>query len=167
MRLRNPLFDAVMPVLSVAGNKGILHVAAGAAMMVFGPPAVKRAGVAMLAAAGAAGLLTEVPIKFIWKRKRPFVVMEEIEPKVPHKRLTWRPSFPSGHSAGYFGVASALSVCFPAWAPLFLIVAALGAYSRIYNGVHFPSDVLAGSLIGVVSGFALTPFLLVLLAKTF
>ena len=155
-RFRNPVFDVLMPFFSLIANRGVLHIGAGVLMLILGGPAVKSAGVVMMASAGAAGLLTEVPVKFFWKRKRPFMVMEEIEPKVPHERLLRRPSFPSGHSAGYFAGAAALSVCFPAWAPLFLAAAALGAFSRIYNGVHFPSDVLAGSIIGVVFGLITT-----------
>jgi len=152
-RFRNPVFDLLMPILSRIADRGILHFIVGGLMLLFGGPMVKRAALVMLASAGAAGFLTEMPIKFIWKRKRPFMVMESIMPTIPHKRLYRRPSFPSGHSAGYFGAAAGLTVCFPQWSPLFLICAALGAFSRIYNGVHFPSDVAAGSIIGVVFGF--------------
>ncbi len=166
-RLRNPVFDILMPFLSRIADRGTLHFVAGGLMLAFGGPVFKRAALVMLASAGAAGFLTEMPIKFIWKRKRPFMVMETIKPTIPHKRLYHRPSFPSGHSAGFFGAAAGLSVCFPQWSSLFMIGAALGAFSRIYNGVHFPSDVAAGSLIGVAFGLGAAFYLHPLTAALF
>ncbi|MFA6448492.1 MAG: phosphatase PAP2 family protein [bacterium] len=170
-RLRNPVFDLLMPFLSVICNKGALHIVAGALMIICGHfaklPKLQSAGVVLMAAAGSAFFIAELPIKQIWKRKRPFMVMEEVLPKVPHKRLLKRPSFPSGHASGYFAGGVALSICYPSLATAFLCIAALGSFSRIYNGVHFPSDVIAGSLIGAAFGAALTPFLLPALMKAF
>ncbi len=61
-------------------------------------------------------------------------------------------SFPSNHAANMGAAASALSYAYPAWAPAFLIPAVLVAYSRVYCGVHFPADVLAGLLLGFFIG---------------
>jgi undecaprenyl-diphosphatase len=170
-RFRNPVFDLLMPFMSVICNKGALHVVAGTLLIVCGyfarRPDLQRAGVALMAAAGSAGLIAELPIKYFWRRKRPFMVMDGVLPKVPHKRLLRRPSFPSGHASGYFAGAAALSVCYPALSVWFFSVAAIGAFSRIYNGVHFPTDVLAGSAIGAAFGYAVTPLLLPLLEKVF
>jgi undecaprenyl-diphosphatase len=148
-RFRNPVFDALMPILSVGANKGIVYIAAGIAMMALGSAHVKAAGLVMLAGAGAAGVIAEMTVKMFWKRKRPFMTMPEITPKVPHRRLVKRPSFPSGHSAGYFAAALSLAVFFPSMAAPLAIAAALGAYSRIYNGVHYLSDVVVGSIVGI------------------
>ena len=170
-RFRNPVFDLLMPFMSVICNKGLLHMASGTFMILWGLharlPGLSKAGVVMMASAGSAFFVAELPIKFFWRRKRPFMVMDEILPKVPHKRLLKRPSFPSGHASGYFAGAAALTICYPAWWAVFFAVAVLGAYSRIYNGVHFPTDVIAGSLIGAIFGFVVTPLLLPLLAGAF
>ena len=128
---------------------------------------MERAGVVLMASAGSAFFIAEMPLKLIWRRKRPFMVMDGVIPKVPHKRLARRPSFPSGHASGYFAGAAALAVCYPALAPVFFTIATLGAFSRIYNGVHFPSDVIAGSIIGAVFAFIVTPLLLPLMTKVF
>jgi undecaprenyl-diphosphatase len=61
-------------------------------------------------------------------------------------------SFPSGHAATGFACATVLGVLLPRWrAPLFAL-AALIALSRLYVGVHFPLDVVAGAALGVVVG---------------
>jgi undecaprenyl-diphosphatase len=63
-------------------------------------------------------------------------------------------SFPSGHSATAFACATVLASLAPRWRVPFFVLAALIAFSRIYNGVHYPTDVLAGSALGVLVGLA-------------
>ena len=65
------------------------------------------------------------------------------------------PSFPSGHTSQAFATATALSIAFPKW---YVVVPAMGwaatvAYSRMYLGVHYPSDVVAGALVGMGSAW--------------
>ncbi len=62
-------------------------------------------------------------------------------------------SFPSNHALNIFCAAVFLSYFFPRYRAPFLIFAALIGLSRIYNGVHYPSDVLVGTLIGSISGY--------------
>jgi membrane-associated phospholipid phosphatase len=88
-------------------------------------------------------------LKYSIKRKRPFVVYDDIQKMVPAGPC----SFPSGHTTAAFATATSLSLAFPKWyvvAPSFVWAAAV-AYSRMHLGVHFPSDVLAGILIGAGS----------------
>ncbi|HOO55488.1 MAG TPA: phosphatase PAP2 family protein [bacterium] len=160
----NPVFEYVMPVFSLAMNRGFIHIAGGTLMLILGGPQIRNAGITMLAASGAAGTLAEIAIKRFWKRKRPFMVVEKIKPKVPFRRLMRKPSFPSGHSAAYLASAVSLSICFPSWAGVFMTAGVLGAFSRIYNGVHFLSDVLAGSAIGIFFGLLITGPLMALLS---
>jgi undecaprenyl-diphosphatase len=61
-------------------------------------------------------------------------------------------SFPSGHTAGAFLAAVQVSSLVPATAAPLFVTAALVGLSRIYNGVHYPSDVAAGALLGAASG---------------
>lgn len=61
-------------------------------------------------------------------------------------------SFPSGHSCAATSVAIAYAICFPAWAPIILLLAFVVGVSRVALGVHFPGDVVVGQLIAVVFG---------------
>ena len=91
-------------------------------------------------------IFVQLTLKYKFKRRRPFEIIQEISwlVKPPDKF-----SFPSGHTAGAFLMATLLSHFFPAvTVPVFVLAAAVG-FSRIYNGVHFPSDVIAGLFLGM------------------
>jgi len=103
-----------------------------------------------------AGLLATTAItmgmKYSFNRKRPFVTYPDL---VTKRSDAGSPSFPSGHTSSAFATATSLSLMYPKWyviAPSFLWAGAVG-YSRMELGVHFPSDVLVGALIGIGSSF--------------
>ena len=90
-------------------------------------------------------------LKPLVARTRPFEINRTVELLVA-KPLDY--SFPSGHTGCSFAVASALFFCRSrGWAPA-CVLSILIAFSRLYLYVHFPTDVLAGLLLGLASGWA-------------
>ena len=83
--------------------------------------------------------------KAIVHRHRPY------EHQLGPSTSSW--SFPSGHAATSFACATVLSAYAPRWRVPFFLLATLIALSRLYNGVHYPTDVLAGALLGVLVGW--------------
>jgi membrane-associated phospholipid phosphatase len=85
-------------------------------------------------------------LKYSVNRNRPF----KTYPDITKKSAAGSPSFPSGHTSSAFTLATSLSLNYPKWyiiAPSFLWAGTVG-YSRMDLGVHYPSDVFAGALIG-------------------
>ena len=97
--------------------------------------------------------LISVGLKYSVNRTRPYV--DYPYPFINKKTEEQTPSFPSGHTTAAFATATSLSLAYPKWyivLPSYLWAGSV-AYSRMYLGVHYPSDILGGIIIGVGSSF--------------
>lgn len=89
--------------------------------------------------------------KQIIKRERPYLRYSELEPVVFESSY----SMPSGHTSTAFATATSLSMAYPKWyviVPTFAWASSVG-YSRMHLGVHYPSDVFIGAIVGSGSAF--------------
>ncbi len=106
-----------------------------------------------VASASAVNVLATLFLKKVIKRPRPFNGLVKIN-------AVYQPShysFPSGHTSTAFTTATALSHAYPKWyviAPAYLWASSVG-FSRLYLGVHYPTDVAAGALLGTGSAFSM------------
>jgi membrane-associated phospholipid phosphatase len=92
------------------------------------------------------GIITQI-VKVSNKRARPFEVYPDL---IYKKSEAGSYSFPSGHTSSAFSTATSISLMYHRWyvvVPAYTYAASIG-YSRMYLGVHYPSDVLAGALLG-------------------
>jgi undecaprenyl-diphosphatase len=94
-----------------------------------------------------ATMTVEYPIKFYFRRKRPFI---DIVQAVAVGKKPGTYSFPSGHSAAGFAGAWLLSRSYPRYTLLWYSIAIVLGFSRVYLGVHYPGDVLSGAASGTV-----------------
>jgi diacylglycerol kinase family enzyme/membrane-associated phospholipid phosphatase len=145
-RTRLPGLGPALPRLSRAADDSQLWVAIAAGLAALGGAGGRRAAGRGLLALVATSLLVNGPAKLLAGRARP-----TLTPVPELRRLRVVPastSFPSGHAASAFAFATAVTREQPRlrW-PLLTLAGAI-AYSRVYTGVHYPGDVVAGGLLG-------------------
>ncbi len=110
-----------------------------------------RHSLVISALAGVLALLLNVLISHIWYRSRPFVVLPKgsFHQIIPHSVDA---SFPSDHGSGSFAFAAASWGKAPKWiSRIFTVLAILVAISRVYAGVHWPTDIIASFIVGNIA----------------
>ena len=88
-------------------------------------------------------------IRLFYQRPRPFVDMPVYQLLTNNE---W--SFPSGHATFFFALATALYLYHKKWGIGFFIAATIISVSRVIAGIHYPSDIVAGALIGIIVAYA-------------
>lgn len=151
-----PILDRIMPALSYVGNLGAVWVALLGVMVAFGKKTGRKIVLAGLAAL-AIGFASSEIIKEITMRPRPFLILPDVRLLIPEPSSF---AFPSGHTTSAFAASSGAVLAakrllqrVPLWGSGMLALAAAISYSRIYVGVHWPTDVAAGVLLGLASGW--------------
>ena len=142
--LRCDFMDAVMGFFSYIGEAGIIWLAIAITLLFF--RRYRAAGVMMVAALALGYLIGDIGIKHIVCRPRPCHVNEiDMNVFIPTSY-----SFPSGHSTAAFSCTTILMTRDKRLGIPALILALIIVFSRMYNYVHYPSDVLCGMVLGVI-----------------
>lgn len=140
-----------MWTLSVIGVLGIVWICLAAVMAAWAPRLRPAAWQVVLAVVLAQVLASGV-LKPVFARARPFVGVDDVR-VVGYRSASH--SFPSGHAASSFAAATVFAFAVRRRWP-YLVLASLIALSRIYVGVHYPLDIVGGTLLGVGLGILVT-----------
>lgn len=151
--IRHDWMDWFWKGITHLGDFGIFWILLTIVLLI--PKKTRKAGVASALALIIGTLITNVAIKNVVARVRPYEVIQELELMIEKQKDF---SFPSGHTCVSFASAFAIYKCkevFPKkWRIAAMVLATLIALSRLYVGVHYPTDVLGGLIVGLFSGWA-------------
>ena len=146
--MRTDLLDTILPMISSFGDKGIGWIVLS--VILTSIPRYRKAGITMGLALIFCLLIGNMTLKPLIARPRPYTYF-------PEMTLLIAPladfSFPSGHTFASFASATALFLYHKKAGIAAYILAAIIAFTRLYLYVHFPSDVIAGMLLGIFSGW--------------
>lgn len=146
--LRTPFGDVFMPFVSSLGNAGIIWILLAIVLLLI--PKTRKAGWLVFIALLFDVVYCNLILKNVFHRTRPYDINTAVQLLIA-KPIDF--SFPSGHTAASFAAVTALFFTKnkKMWIPA-LVLACLIAFSRMYLYVHFPTDILGGVAIGVLSG---------------
>ena len=148
----NLRFDWLTPIfkaITFLGDKGWFWILLSLVLLVVRP--TRRTGMIMCMSAAIDVLAVNVLLKNIVGRTRPYIMFESLVSLVGEESDF---SFPSGHSAISFAVATVILLCLPKKFGIpAMVLAFLVAISRLYVGVHYPTDVIFGIIIGIGCAF--------------
>lgn len=145
----SPILDRTMPELSIAASQSRLWIGIAVVFAIFGGKRGRRTAVEGMVAIGINSFMANVVFKGLVRRRRP-------TDAVPEARRLKKPdssSFPSGHTASAAAFSGSVDSAYPKlWLPINGLAAMVG-FSRVYTGVHYPGDVLAGWILGKTVAF--------------
>lgn len=146
--IHTPLLDKILAFITSLGNAGIIWIVLAVVLLIL--PKTRKTGIIVAAALLMDLILCNLILKNLVARVRPYDVNTAIAILIK-KPLDF--SFPSGHTAASFAAMTALFLAKmkKAWIAV-LVLAVLIAFSRLYFYVHYPTDVLGGAVVGILSG---------------
>ncbi|WP_237659177.1 phosphatase PAP2 family protein [Tepidanaerobacter sp. GT38] len=154
-RIKCKLLDIFMPRITHLGGASFT-VLSCLFLYIFGKDQAKTAAMqAFVTITGSQGIVQL--FKNTIARKRPYLVLPDVN--TFWSKLLKDHSFPSGHTTAGFSLAAVLAMHFPAYSLISYSLAAMVGLSRIYTGMHYPSDVLSGAFLGMACATLIEFFL--------
>ncbi|MFJ8691650.1 bifunctional phosphatase PAP2/diacylglycerol kinase family protein [Streptomyces roseolilacinus] len=147
-----PAAEPVLPRLSRFADRGVLWCGIAAGVWALGGARGRRAAARGVASLALASATVNTLAKGAVRRQRPVIDRVPLARRLPRQPLTT--SFPSGHSASAAAFTTGVVLESRGLGAALVPVAASVAFSRVYTGVHYPSDVLVGMALGVGAAFA-------------
>jgi membrane-associated phospholipid phosphatase len=147
-----PRLDRLLVRVSNAANYSRLWLVTAAATAVVGGSRGRRAACQGVLSIAFTSAVTNLVLKPLAGRQRP---ARSTDHPVPESRRVRQPtsrSFPSGHAASAFAFATAMGQAVPSLRLPVYVAAVAVAYSRVHTGVHYPSDVAIGAVVGSLCG---------------
>ncbi len=151
--LRSDSCDDLMAVITFLGDGGWVWIGWAIVLCCFQKS--RKSGILMLVVLLITYLFSTIGLKNLFDRSRPCVLFPSPELFYPCPSGF---SFPSGHTISSFSAAAVLFFRHEKGAVWAIVLAALIAFSRMYLYVHFPTDILAGCLLGIGSAYVLVRF---------
>lgn len=147
-RLKCRFFDVTMPIITHLGS-ALFTIGFAIMTLILGRSSKMNFGWNISISLAFSHVLIHF-LKRIANRPRPNITLSNVN---TFSISLYDQSFPSGHTTAAFSVAASIAFIFPEIGLFAIIMAGLVGMSRVYLGVHYPTDVLIGALIGIVSAF--------------
>ena len=158
--VRSPILNSIMIFITSLGDEGFVWIAATIVLLL--PKKTRKVGVMSAVALLGSLLINNHLVKNLVQRPRPYVTFTELRILIPTPSEF---SFPSGHTSSSFAAAAVFYRFLPKKLGVpAVILAGLIGFSRLYVGVHYPTDVLAGVIMGIFLSY-LAQFLVELCEK--
>lgn len=145
--IHNPVLDKIMIFFTTLGNAGILWIVLAVIFLCM--KKYRKCGAAMIVSLIFGLIFGNLILKNVIARERPCWINETVQMLIAVPKDY---SFPSGHTLASFGAATAIFCSHRRIGIAAYIVAAVIAFSRMYLYVHFPTDILAGLILGLIFG---------------